>query len=393
MQRSETLNILVTVQKDAEGLCAWAAVRVGEGSVADAKGGQAFHAEGVSAESLGRELARWQDWLQACADSTLRLWVATQDAAWQQLAQEMQTCGAGAFASGGAVRDYVTLLDAGGQQVPEAGPDCLENAFLLAARLRPLMPELSRAKASESQTRGASARRSYPMRGADTVVFVDFDGVLQTPARDDWLEMEHCAELEVLLREMPRLGLVVTTTHRETSSQDEVLAMLPPALAERVVGLTEVTIGGRALGGRQREVLTWLSANPSVKRWVAVDDEYLLFERDCPWLVITHKWLGWTSQTTEQVRRILQTASVPEALAVPDNPYAQRLAATRRDAADVANTLASVAARGAAPAGGRGHSLPAEEERALRTRVSQMQESLVRRLWRRWTAWLADVLG
>lgn len=396
MHGSETLDILVTGLLDAGGLCAWAAVPVSELATVGRGEGQGFLAVGVSAQSLDQELARWARWLQNCEGPTLRIWVETQDAAWQELARQMQTCGAAAFVSARVIRDYVTLLEAQGQPLPARGSDCLENTFSLAQRLRPWVAKMQNARPAELRET-VSRRPLCSMRGVESVIFLDFDGVLQTPSRDDWLEMEHCDELVTLLEEMPSLGLVVTTTHRETSSQDEVLAMLPPALLARVVGLTEVTLGGRALGGRQREVMSWLRAHPQVQSWVAVDDEYVLFERDCPWLVITHKWLGWTSQTTEQVRRLLSREPWVEAPPPPENPYARKLAATRRDAVEgngtVVRATATVAGGGAAGASRELPGLTDEAERALRVRLEQMRESPVRRLWRRAAAWWDDVLG
>lgn len=133
------------------------------------------------------------------------------------------------------------------------------------------------------------------------VIFLDFDGVLQTPALGHWIEMEHTNSLEELVAAFPELGIVVTSTHREGRSLAELKLLLPESLRSNVIGATEVTALGRASGGRQREIEQWLQVHPWATAWVAVDDELALFRDNCDWLVLTHKWIGWDEQTTAEV--------------------------------------------------------------------------------------------
>ncbi len=130
------------------------------------------------------------------------------------------------------------------------------------------------------------------------VLFLDFDGVLQTPALAEWQEMEHCSELATLLERLPRLSLVVTSTPREGKSLVDLRHMLPQAIAPRVIGATPVSALGRASGGRQAEIEAWLTDHKEVVQWAAVDDEPHLYGQDCPWLVATHPCIGWDSQTS-----------------------------------------------------------------------------------------------
>lgn len=136
---------------------------------------------------------------------------------------------------------------------------------------------------------------------AISILFLDFDGVLQTPAVENWQEMEHTGELAAVLSCLPHLKIVVTSTHREGKSLAELRQMLPQPIASRVIGATAVTAQGRANGGRQAEIELWLSNQPNVTSWVAVDDEAHLYQKSCKQLVLTHKWLGWTEQTTHDV--------------------------------------------------------------------------------------------
>jgi hypothetical protein len=168
----------------------------------------------------------------------------------------------------------------------------------------PVVPNAS-APAPAAAQKPAASVRGMDVKTATAVVALDIDGVLQTPALQDWQEMEHAGAVIELLAEMPHLGVLVSATDRETSSPAEVVAMLPAEIARRVVGVTDVTKGGRSDGGRQAEIEAWLAAHPHITTWVAVDDEACLFRQECPWLVQTYKWMGWTDDTTQGVRALL----------------------------------------------------------------------------------------
>lgn len=137
------------------------------------------------------------------------------------------------------------------------------------------------------------------------LLFLDFDGVLQTPALEGWLAMELAAEVENLLAMDSDLRIVVTSTHREGKTLTDLKRMLPTAVAVRVIGATEVSALGRSTGGRQGEIENWLRSHKGFSKWAAVDDEPHLFEQGCPWLVTTNKYLGWSIDTTEAVRVVL----------------------------------------------------------------------------------------
>lgn len=146
------------------------------------------------------------------------------------------------------------------------------------------------------------------------ILFLDFDGVLQTPAVAGWLEMELCDELITLLSQHPALGIVVTSSHREGRTVEDVKLLLPTEVARRVMALTEVQATGRAKGGRQREIETWLAENPSITRWVSVDDDKTLFQDGCPWAVFTHPQIGWDRATTAAVCTALAKSRRPRNL-------------------------------------------------------------------------------
>lgn len=135
----------------------------------------------------------------------------------------------------------------------------------------------------------------------ELVLFLDIDGVLQLPSLDDSHPFELTEGVLDLLRRYPTLSVVMTAAPLDGLSLASLKAVLPPALAARVVGMTPDLPLGRSQGGKQLEIEAWLRAHPGVSRWVAVDDEELLFQPDCPNLVLTHKYIGWTPELTPTV--------------------------------------------------------------------------------------------
>ncbi len=148
-----------------------------------------------------------------------------------------------------------------------------------------------------------------PEQNGEPILFLDLDGVLQTPALVDWREMEHCDGLRQLLRMCPKLQIVLTSTHREGRDLAGLRALFPADIAVRVIGATAVTAMGRSRGGRQAEIEMWLDAHPCARLWAAVDDEAYLYLPACPWLVVTSKWLGWTADTTGALLQMLGESS------------------------------------------------------------------------------------
>lgn len=153
------------------------------------------------------------------------------------------------------------------------------------------------------------ARPPRPINQLHGLLVLDFDGVLQTPAYGDWLDMEHAHHLEGLLTCYPDIRVLVSSSHREGRSLSEIRRLLPKVVAARTIGATPVLPLGRANGGRQQEVEAWIRAASFRGPWVAVDDEAHLFKVNSPHLVLTHRLVGWTSETTEEVLNRLMNAS------------------------------------------------------------------------------------
>ncbi len=137
-------------------------------------------------------------------------------------------------------------------------------------------------------------------------LFLDIDGVLQTPALGDFLEMEHRPVLEAWLREHPQVRVVLTSTHREGLSLQALKGWFSPDVEEQLVGMTALTPTGRAYGGRQAEIEAWMNEHAAREaRFCALDDETLLFRPDCAWLVHVHPWTGLLPEHLSRVEALL----------------------------------------------------------------------------------------
>lgn len=277
-------------------------------------------------ERLDALFVRLQRWLSRFQDQPVRLWADTATSDVVMLENAFRTLGLVWPLPCDVERDYRTLLELAHGPAASSGAVheqhealsvATERARFATAALQILATsrQASAAQAGSSSGRAVASapceKPTAPPTGPDSAavptaaLFLDFDGVLQTPALESWVEMEHAQAVLELLTEMPHLGVVVTATQRETSPWSEVLGLLPSAIAGRVLGATDVTTMGRAQGGRQAEIEAWLARNPHIRTWVAVDDESLLYQPGCPWLVQTHKWMGWTEETSQAVRDIL----------------------------------------------------------------------------------------
>jgi len=133
------------------------------------------------------------------------------------------------------------------------------------------------------------------------IIFLDFDGVLHP---DGIGKFSQLPILEHFLSAMPEAEVVVSSTWREDHTLEQLRGFFSPALQNRITGVTPSLEDGYEIGGRQKEILSYLTAeNLSNKNssWVALDDIALFFEDSCPNLVLTDSSKGFTEQEGEQL--------------------------------------------------------------------------------------------
>ena len=133
------------------------------------------------------------------------------------------------------------------------------------------------------------------------IIFLDFDGVLHP----DGVGM--FSQLPIFERfhsGMPEAEVVVSSTWREDHTLDQLRAFFSPALQHRISGVTPSLEDGYELGGRQKEIQSYLTSedlSESNCAWVALDDIAMFFEDSCQNLVLTDSSKGFTEQEGERL--------------------------------------------------------------------------------------------
>ena len=118
-------------------------------------------------------------------------------------------------------------------------------------------------------------------------LFLDLDGVLRRSASPLYgLDRDLVDNLEGLLRTVPDVKVVITSSWREAFSLAELRNHFSPDIAARIVG---VTPSSQSRDGfcRHREVLAYLKRNDAASDWwVAVDDDPGHYPPDAPVLLV-----------------------------------------------------------------------------------------------------------
>lgn len=133
------------------------------------------------------------------------------------------------------------------------------------------------------------------------IIFLDFDGVLHP---DGIAKFSQLPVLERFLSEMPKAEIVVSSTWREDHSLDQLRGFFSPHLRSRIVGVTPSLDDGYELGGRQKEILSYLASeglSDTSCRWIALDDIAMFFEDSCRNLVLTDSSTGFTEREGEEL--------------------------------------------------------------------------------------------
>lgn len=134
---------------------------------------------------------------------------------------------------------------------------------------------------------------------------LDIDGVLQTPALGEFIELEHLPLLEDWLLRNPCVQVIVTSPPFECATLKSVRGAFSAQLSSRILALLPLTQTSRSYGGRQKEIEDWMARHAPRAQWAALDDEALSFQPGCPHLVQVHPWTGLLPEHLEQVERIL----------------------------------------------------------------------------------------
>jgi hypothetical protein len=128
------------------------------------------------------------------------------------------------------------------------------------------------------------------------IIFLDFDGVLHP---DGIGTLSQLPVFELYLSAMPEAEIVVSSTWREAYTLKELRDFFSPSLQCRISGVTPSLDNGYDLGGRQKEIQSYLASEGLSDKncaWVALDDNASFFKDSCQNLVLTDSSKGFTEQ-------------------------------------------------------------------------------------------------
>lgn len=130
------------------------------------------------------------------------------------------------------------------------------------------------------------------------ILFLDFDGVTHPEGCRTADLFCRLPLIEGVLLRHPHVQIVVSSSWRKNRPLEELRQRFRLELRERVVGCTPLARQDPcepAMGYvREIECLTWLQAHRQDVQWVALDDNPLLFQKDCPNLLAIDGRVGFT---------------------------------------------------------------------------------------------------
>ena len=138
------------------------------------------------------------------------------------------------------------------------------------------------------------------------ILFLDFDGVLHPSSGVDSGFLCRAPDLEEALSGHD-LRIVVSSSWRFHMEMAEILGMLPPGLAQRVLGATGEAHIGR--WPRFHEIRAWVQVNEPSAHWRALDDARLEFPSPCPELIACDPRTGFGVEQAGELRRWLGAAA------------------------------------------------------------------------------------
>lgn len=119
----------------------------------------------------------------------------------------------------------------------------------------PISSRLGRARAPTRQVQ------------ADTVIFLDVDGVLHSLYGDDLFRETCCSLLERIVRSTGAAIVLSSTWRTEPGKVAVINSVLMQKRLAPVADSTE-----DLSGPREAEICEWLDRHPAVRRWIAIDD-------------------------------------------------------------------------------------------------------------------------
>lgn len=118
----------------------------------------------------------------------------------------------------------------------------------------------------------------------DPLIFLDIDGVMNTPAsclrhrNGERFTLGAILSFNWLMRQHPQARVVITSTRRRAglaAMRRLFVRNCLPLVAERIIGLTPIIVDTDVDDHREDEIELWLESNGSADRMVILDDKTL----------------------------------------------------------------------------------------------------------------------
>jgi hypothetical protein len=145
------------------------------------------------------------------------------------------------------------------------------------------------------------------------ILFLDFDGVLHPePCCDREQLFCRMPLLEAVLRDVPSVEIVISSTWRVQHSLDELQQLFSPDIGCRITGVTPLrpTVDPPphlAPYPRHAEIDAWLKqSSRTAERWIALDDRADWFKPFLTTLVHCDSSIGLTEEIANELKRRLR---------------------------------------------------------------------------------------
>ncbi len=130
------------------------------------------------------------------------------------------------------------------------------------------------------------------------ILFLDFDGVTHPEGCRTADLFCRLPLIESVLLRYPHVQIVISSSWRETQPLEELRQRFRLELRERVVGCTPLARQDPCEPAmrhvREIECRAWLQMHRPDAPWIALDDNPLLFQHDCPNLLAIDGRVGFT---------------------------------------------------------------------------------------------------
>ena len=142
------------------------------------------------------------------------------------------------------------------------------------------------------------------------ILFLDFDGVLHSNYSDDEGLFCQTKLLWKILRAIPKIEVVFSTSWREVHTLDEMVTFVTLGggedLVSRFIGVTPVLPYVGFYPRRDLEITNWLEANGHTCQWLAIDDMPEFFNDGHPNLYAVDGGRGLTKSDVKLIiKRLL----------------------------------------------------------------------------------------